>query len=262
MTAVNTKIELIVVGKFFVDVNTGEIVDAPYVDGDGVALNKTTPKEKRFYSTSSICPDEATDKAQIEDFIASTVDKRKLKTIDVVDEYKKESDFSLITLKEGSFMSNPQYTLLKKLKDLVLYKNIIIEERSVLAKHLGITVTNLNSKLNTVKDWVVVDKVNVKKGFIKISLNPNIIYRAEHGKIDKLKESSLQLYHAADKEIQHNALYVPFVGPMQPYKEAEWTQGSLTFFENLKERVKTKWENKLKNKEDTELTDVIFGYEQ
>lgn len=167
-----------------------------------------------------------------------------------VKDYKKESDYAVRTLKQKAFMSNPQFEVLNLLAKLVVYKNIVLEEKKTLAVKLGVGINNLDAKLKTVSKWVQVDKENVRKGFIKLTINPNLVFRAEHGRIKGMVQKALQAYHSADKETQYNALYVPFVGPVQPYKEPEWTKGTLTYLDGLQEQLAKKWASKVFDEED------------
>lgn len=239
---------VIQVGQFFVCPVTGEIVPHSYE----VVNTQATADDKRFYSATSVCPDEARDKAQVLEFIGATVDKRKLKTVNKVKEYKKESDYAVRTLKQKAFMSNPQFEVLNVLAKLVVYKNIVLEEKKTLASKLGVGVNNLDAKLKTVSKWVAVDKENVRKGFIKLLINPDLVFRAEHGRIKGMVEKTLQSYHKVDAATQYNALYVPFVGPLAPYKEPEWSKGTLTYLTGLQEQLAKKWAAKVFDEEDVQ----------
>lgn len=246
-------------GKFFVCAETGEVINHTYEQVNTVA----SAEDKRYYSATSVCPNEATDKGQIVDFIKHTVDKRKLKTLNVVKEYKKESDFNVRTLKQKAFMSNPQYEVLNVLADCVVFKNIVLEEKKTLASKLGVGVNNLDAKLKTVSQWVVQDK-ECKKGFIKLLINPDLVFRAEHGRIKGMQQKALVEFHTVDKETQYNALYVPFVGPIAPYKAPEWSEGTKTSLDGLQAKLAAKWATKVFDEEDIqfEVNYTISAYEQ
>lgn len=246
-------------GQFFVCAETGEVINHTYE----VVTSSASAEDKRFYSATSVCPNEARDKGQVLDFIKHTVDKRKLKTLNVVKEYKKESDFNVRTLKQKAFMSNPQYEVLNTLADCVVFKNIVLEEKKVLAAKLGVGVNNLDAKLNTVKQWVVQDR-EVRKGFIKLLINPDLVFRAEHGRIKGMQQKALVEFHTVDKQTQYNALYVPFVGPIAPYNAPEWSVGTKTYLDGLQDSLSKKWATKVFDEEDIqfEVNYKVSAYEQ
>lgn len=237
------------VGKHLVDLTTGEIINPVYE----VVKTQASTDDKRYYSATAVCPNDAVDKGQVLDFIKHTVDKRKLKTVNKVKEYKKESDYGVRTLKQKAFMSNPQFEVLNTLSTLVVYKNIVLEEKKTLAEKLGVGVNNLDKKLKTVSAWVEVDKQNVRKGFIKLLINPSLVFRAEHGRIGSMTEKALVEFHKVDPETQYNALYVPFVGPLQPYSAPQWSKSTETYLDNLRDKLAKKWAAKVFDEEDIQF---------
>lgn len=75
----------------------------------------------------------------------------------------------------------PQQRLLEKLRDLVLYRNIIFITRPNLAKHLETMESNLMKKLRVLIDAnmliVRTSRDHIRTGEIKLIINPRLIFR-------------------------------------------------------------------------------------
>lgn len=195
------------IGKHLVDLVTGEIIQPEYEVFNSVV----SAEDKRFYAATVRTAHECTDPDQLSDVMKHTVDQRGLKVKSDLTWFKKESDYRVRTLKEKALITNPQYKFMKQLVECISYKNIILCKRSFLCAKLGIDERVLSRKLRLVEEWV--KQKDCKKGFIKLLIAPMLGYK---GRASGLNSASSQ-YYEIDPQTQHNALYVPFVGPMPDY---------------------------------------------
>lgn len=189
-----------VVGKFLVDVVTGEIVEPTYTVSP---VTKPTNEEKQFYRATSRAPEECTDPEQLKDFVKATQDMRGIKLQTNLVWFKKESDYGVVTLKQPPLITNPQYETLTKLVNAITYKNIILCKRSELAKTLGCLENHLTRKLRMVEDWIKIGEA--KKGFIKIFVTPSLAWKGR----DSNKDSAYKLFYAINREWQEQMLMQP-----------------------------------------------------
>lgn len=91
----------------------------------------------------------------------------------------------------------PQLRLLEQLHKITLYRNIIITTQAELAKSLGTAESNLMKKLRVLTDS---DKLRVwtsrnsgiRKGEIKLSVNPRLVFRGDDHARDKYIETWYQ----------------------------------------------------------------------
>lgn len=227
--------DLKVVGKHVVDLNTGECLPLVYEVFSGVS----STDDKRMYSATVRSPEECTDPEQLKDFMQYTTDMRGIKLVSELTWFKKESDYAVRTKGEKALISNKQYELMKQLLDLVVYKNIILCKRSLMCKKLGVEDKHLARKLNQVSEWVTVGEA--KKGFIKVLVSPFLGWK---GRI-YAKNKSLKTFYKPDPMTVYNALYVPFVGPIAPYKAPEWSNSMQTFLDGLNKSCENGWKAKV-----------------
>lgn len=78
----------------------------------------------------------------------------------------------------------PQLRLLEQLHGLILYRNIIITTQADLAKSLGAAESNLMKKLRVLTDRHMLRVFtsrdgSIRKGEIKLSVNPRLIFRGD-----------------------------------------------------------------------------------
>lgn len=78
----------------------------------------------------------------------------------------------------------PQLRILEQLHGLTLYHNIIITTQADLAKSLGTTESNLMKKLKPLVNSQILRVFtsrdgNIRKGEIKLSINPRLIFRGD-----------------------------------------------------------------------------------
>lgn len=78
---------------------------------------------------------------------------------------------------ERSLMSKTQHDLLKTLAHLVQYRNVIIIEREELAKKLCVDMRGLLRKLRAGYPYVRVESKEVSKGFIRITVHPDLLFK-------------------------------------------------------------------------------------
>ena len=78
---------------------------------------------------------------------------------------------------ERSLMSKTQHDLLKTLAHLVQYRNVIIIEREELAKKLCVDMRGLLRKLRAGYPYVMVESKEVSKGFIRITVHPDLLFK-------------------------------------------------------------------------------------
>lgn len=167
---------IIIVDGLVVDSETGEVLTPEY---EVVELTPPTTKEKKFYRDTATPPHECTDPEQLEAFRKAMCDMRGVKMQSSLTWFKKENDYNVRTKKHKSVISNTQYQKLRKLIKCVSYYNIILCERELLCKHLGVSNANLARTLATVSDWIQVHPAKV--GFIKIFITPMFAYKGRGG---------------------------------------------------------------------------------
>ena len=95
-------------------------------------------------------------------------------------------------------MSVPQYKLLEKLGKLVEYKNIIMITRDDLCEYLNCKDNNLMKKLKPVSPYLKVytQEDCIRKGEIKILINPKFFYIYEYGYYDMSREQEINKWYA------------------------------------------------------------------
>ena len=109
--------------------------------------------------------------------ILINVDKRKLHLRNLV-----TSSFNLCAgnskrTGEKAMMTKTQHDLLKTLAPLVQYRNVIIIKRVDLAKELRVDMKVLLRKLKAGKPYVRVETKEVSKGFIRITVHPDLLFK-------------------------------------------------------------------------------------
>ncbi|WP_441253310.1 replication/maintenance protein RepL [Pseudomonas putida] len=91
----------------------------------------------------------------------------------------------------------PQLRLLEQLHKLILYRNIIITTQADLAKSLGTAESNLMKKLRVLTDsdmlrvWTSRNS-SIRKGEIKLSVNPRLVFRGDDYARDEYIETWYQ----------------------------------------------------------------------
>lgn len=198
---------IIVVGKWLVDDETGEIVTPVYE----VVKPFVSASDKRFYMATARSAHECIDPEQLKDVMVHTVDGRGLETKSDLCQLKKESDYRVRTYKEKPMMSNPQYKLLQQLVPCITYKNIILCSRAELCEALGTHDKHLARKLKTVSTWV--KQHPARKGYIRLFVHPWVGYRGRVAGIS----SAFNCFYAKDNESHRVEQYQPFCGPVAPY---------------------------------------------
>lgn len=109
--------------------------------------------------------------------ILINVDKRKLHLRNLV-----TSSFNLCAgnskrTGEKAMMTKTQHDLLKTLAPLVQYRNVIIIKRVDLAKELRVDMKVLLRKLKAGQPYVRVETKEVSKGFIRITVHPDLLFK-------------------------------------------------------------------------------------
>lgn len=160
-----------IVDGMLIDYDTGEILQPEY----DVVPTTISTDEKRFYAATKVPPEDCTDPEQLDAFVKATVDMRGIQIESALDWFKKESDFGVLTLRQKSMMTKPQYKIMKQLIQCIRYKNIILCSRSELCQSLGIRETNLKRTLSTIEQWIKIGEA--KKGYIKIFISPHLAYK-------------------------------------------------------------------------------------
>lgn len=108
--------------------------------------------------------------------------------------------------KDTGYMTVPQYKLLNALSQLVEYKNVIMVTREDLCEHLDCKDNNLIKKLNTVGDYIKVftQREGVRKGEVKILINPMFFYIYEYGLYDKSRDGEVRKWYVEKAMEQGN----------------------------------------------------------
>lgn len=167
---------IIVVGKFLVDAETGEIVEPVYTVGK---ITPTSKEDRKFYRDTSVSPLECTDPEQLKDFMRANCDMRGIRVKSELTWLKKENDYNVLTLGAKSMLTKTQYEGLKKLVKLVVYKNIIICTREEMCKALGVSNKHLSEKLALLEPYI--KQMKAKKGFVKVVVQPLIAFKGRWG---------------------------------------------------------------------------------
>lgn len=100
--------------------------------------------------------------------------------------------------KNTPHMTVPQFKLLDKLGKLVEYKNVIMTTREELCEYLGCKDNNLMKKLKPVEGYIEVytHEDGIRKGEIKILMNPKFFYVYEYGLYDTSRDEEIKKWYA------------------------------------------------------------------
>lgn len=182
-----TRYNLLSIDRIIIDTQTGEILghdDRPSV--------LTTPAKYKCELGKCRSIDD------LEDHL-SFIDRRKLpphtlyslrsEVDDAHGEWRRTGTDCRITI--------PQLRLLQQLHGLVLYRNIIITSQAGLAKSLGVRESNLMKKLRVLTESHILRVStsrdgSIRKGEIKLSVNPRLIFRGDDYTRGKYIESWYQ----------------------------------------------------------------------
>ena len=178
-----------------VDEHTGEIL------GDGY---EAVPYEHKNDIKPVVFLSEVRSVDDMEDFMKAMVDKRKVRESNHNDLLRFfESCLGYKVLKHELFentthMTVPQYKLLDKLGKLIEYKNVIMVTRKELCEYLGCKDNNLMKKLKLVGGYLKIytQDDGIRKGEIKILMNPKFFYIYEYGLYDMSRDKEIQKWYA------------------------------------------------------------------
>lgn len=155
-----------VVGGLVVDTVTGELLGE-------YSFNNAVHHKKAEHSGDIL---NIRNKDDMENILIN-VDKRKLHLRNLV-----TSSFNLCAgnskrTGERAMMTKTQHDLLETLAPLIQYRNVIIIKRVDLAKELRVDMKVLLRKLKAGQPYVRVETKEVSKGFIRITVHPDLLFK-------------------------------------------------------------------------------------
>lgn len=140
---------------------------------------KLTAQDKARIKAQETPPVAATRLDQLDDYLKLCVDKRKLLLVNDLNAYHYmccgESEKTKLPL----WLTLPQYKLLKKIVKLVAYENMIFCSTATLAEAFGCVRGKVKQKLDVLDQHVRVDREGLKRGEIKVFINPMIVFKYE-----------------------------------------------------------------------------------
>ena len=153
---------------FVVDTKTGEVL-AEYV----TTATNTVKEENKHFDASTLNPNVARNKDEIEAFIQATVDKRKLITINNVRHYHDINCGEVRRSGSEDHFTVPSYKLMVKLVKNLTIHNCFIGTTEELSKILDCGVNKISRTLQACKSLVRYQGVKgMQKGFIKLFVSP------------------------------------------------------------------------------------------
>lgn len=161
-----------------------------------------TSKEKRDLKTNSIPPMVASSIDEINDWFKLNVDKRKLVTINRLEDYHDLVCGYGIRTGTSIHMSLPQYKTLTKLIEHVCYQNILFLTRKELCDVLGVRDSNLNTTLKSVSEFVKRPD-GIRRGEVKLFINPLIIYKHLGAYIHLSREQAILKWYGSKGGVEY-----------------------------------------------------------
>lgn len=163
-----------VVDGFIVNTQTGEIL---------ASYEPMPAAEQIRYKYIFRSPDEMLSVDEWAGYMTTFVDRRKLPPFSNAKLYSEQDAALGVQFRQGvdCRISKPMMTLLLKLQDLVMYRNVILLTQAELACHLDVTKQNLLKTLSKLECRgmlrVYTSRDGVRKGEIKLLLNPRVVFR-------------------------------------------------------------------------------------
>lgn len=178
-----------------VDENTGEILEIGY---------ETVPYKHTEDIAPTVFLSGVRSVDDMDKFMKEMVDKRKIRGSNHNDLLRFfESCLGHKALKHELFertahMTVPQYKLLNKLGALIEYKNVIMITRKDLCDHLGCRDNNLMKRLKPVEGYLKIytQEDGIRRGEIKILMNPKFFYVYEYGWYDMSRDKAIKQWYA------------------------------------------------------------------
>lgn len=203
--------------------STPIIIDTPsHLSIDGLIIDTRTGEILGYDDTPSVFTDSAKYKCElgkcrsIDDFEdhLSFVDRRKVPHHDLHTLHA-EVDYAHGVWRRTDTdcrITIPQLRLLEKLHGLILYRNIIITTQADLAKHLGTAESNLMKKLRVLTESRMLRVFtsrddSIRKGEIKLSVNPRLIFRGD----DYARDRYIKAWYQAADDLQLRNAELPQV---------------------------------------------------
>lgn len=175
-----------------VDEETGEILEYERVPYEHV---------EDYPKTLFLCDVRSVD--DMEDFMSTMIDKRKIRGSnhnDLLVFFERCLGYKVLKheiFEHCGSLSVPQYKLLDSLGELVEYKNVIMVTRKHLCQHLNCQDNNLMKKLKSVEGYIKVytQDDGIRKGEIKILVNPKFFYIYEYSLYDKSRDKAIKQWY-------------------------------------------------------------------
>lgn len=178
-------------GFFRVNKATGEIlgeyVASPY---KGIS-NAQYAREYKIVPS----PINARSEDDIKQYIKLSVDKRKLFTVNQLTSRVYEDAGRSEYTEHKKVFSKPQYKVLQQLIEMVQIHNVLVVKRKHLADVLGIHENHIMRKLDIAKPHIKVQTEGMQRGFIKVIINPDLVFKAESKTIPALREQAYKAFY-------------------------------------------------------------------
>ena len=179
------------VGKEFkMDTKTGEITNTK-------CILKDIAKGENLFATTVRSVDEMQE-------LITDRGRANLVVFNDLDRYHQESIVANV-LRQCDRMSKAQYANLKILIKLVDYTNIILISKAKLAKALKVDDNRLTRKLNQIKPYIQVVTEGIRKGEIKIVVQPSLIFKCRKEDIC-LRQIAVTAYYKSINKVDFMAL--------------------------------------------------------
>lgn len=180
-------------GFFRVNKSTGEII-GEYVKSPYKGITRKE-YEKEYKIVPS--PINARNTDDIKDYIKLNVDKRRVVTYNNIDNraYEAAGRAKYGDAKGVSSMTKPQYKMLQQIAEHLSFHNVIVARRKDLALLLNIKENHIIRCLKVVSDYVRVVTEDVQRGYIKLVVSPDLLFKTEGRKMYQLREQAMTAWY-------------------------------------------------------------------
>lgn len=226
-----------------VDSETGEIL------GEYVPVPPRTASEikadNKYYKSTTLNPYVARNTDEIEEFIKSVLDGRKLITIDNTRHYHDINCGEMIREGTPNQFTMPSYKIMVKLVKALTVYNCIICTAEDLGKILGCEPKDIKRTLKSCKSLVRYNgNQGMQKGFVKVLINPAFGWKGEGGNAYASQQTALTEWYSSLKAVDSDI----------PTKEFKFTEEMDRWLFTFKNSLKGFRDNAYEDQ-----ADVYFG---
>lgn len=159
----------------------------------GLMMFKTKKEEESYYRALSTPPILAYSVDDVNNYLKHCVDLRKVILVNDLDAFHNLCCGTAVRQNTKSFLTLPQYKILKCLIPLIQHQNLIVAEATDVSKALCVRRDRIKEKLDVVQDHIQL-LGGCRTGTYKILINPNIAYRYEGSWLNSSRSKACSEY--------------------------------------------------------------------